>query len=414
MIYFVDFETRSRSPIKEVGARNYVADPSTEAVFLAIVREDGRYAWVWSPFQREPLGYMGDPPGLEECELIEGGLPTFGPGDMLCAHNAEDFDRPVWEALGLPSPPGGWLDSMPRARRASLPGKLENLCAYVLGVGKDKEARKVTLSLSKPVALSRAAVDACRQWAAAWWAGAKDRAPPPAVSWILGPPPWEKAAILSLAEAPPYGCEVLRDPDPAQLTAVGRYCLLDAALLRMVWIKERLGEPNVDDPVLAVSDTINRRGVKVDLDLVDRLLRAADRVVRQASERAAKASEGKVTEATLRSTAELRAWLKTQGVDLPDVKAETVRAAMAEMGLALECSPTPLARESAVYEVLAARLDVARVSAGKLRAARARTSADGRLRGAYGYAAAHTWRWNSRGMQIHNLPRPVKGTPVLP
>ena len=246
-------------------------------------------------------------------------------------------------------------------------------------------------------------MDACRQWASAWWAGAKDRAAPPAVSWILGPPPWEKAAILSLAEAPPYGCEVLRDPDPAQLTAVGRYCLLDAALLRMVWIKERLGEPNVDDPVLAVSDTINRRGVKVDLDLVDRLLRAADRVVRQAGERAAKASDGKVTETTLRSTAELRAWLKTQGVDLPDVKAETVRAAAAT-----------LEAGSPAAEVLAARLDVARVSAGKLRAARARTSADGRLRGAYGYAAAHTWRWNSRGMQIHNLPRPVKGTPVLP
>lgn len=395
MIFFVDFETRSDSPLKAVGAWNYVADPSTEVLSVAIVREDGLAAWVWSPFGTK-FGYLGDPPGLEECVLYENALPTFGPGDQLCAHNAESFDRPVWEALGWPAPSGGWLDSQPRARRASLPGKLESLCAFVLGVGKDKEARKVTLEMSKRRKLSKAAVDACVRWVESG-TGPK----PPALRWLLGPEPWDPALLRSLATHPPYGVEVLRDPDEAQLTAIVRYNLLDSALLRMAWIREGLGVPNPDDPTLEVDQKINRRGVKVDLELVQRLLRAADEVSRAAGERAALATQGAVTEETLRSTVELKKWLLSQKIDLPDVKAETVRAAM-------------VGREGPVWVVLQARLEVAKVSAGKLRALKLQTGSDGRLRHAYGYHHAHTGRWNSRGVQIHNLPRAVKGTPVLP
>jgi len=49
------------------------------------------------------------------------------------------------------------------------------------------------------------------------------------------------------------------------------------------------------------------------------------------------------------------------------------------------------------------------VAAGKLRALKARTCRDGRLRGALAYHQAHTGRWAGRGVQPQNLPRPAKG-----
>lgn len=400
---FLDFETRSRADLPVIGGHNYCTDPTTEIVCLCAATEDGSRAWVVTPFPG-PLGHLGEPLGLDDCDLEECCDAVDLPASLLAeiqrdpravAHNAEGFDRLLWRSFGFPEVE--WLDSLPRARRAGLPGKLEQLTQILYGTGKDKAGRRVMLGLSKPVALSRAAVDAAVRAARA---GAPDRT----LRMILGPNP-SADALRSVVEAPPYGVEVLRDPDPAQLTEVVRYCLLDVALLRAAWLDEGLGRPHVDDPVLAEDTAVNRRGMPVDLELTRALLVEADKVTADAGRRASEATAGEVTESTLRSTAELKAWLRRHKVDLADVKADTVRAVLAE-----RAARSPLTAVSdPVSIVLAARLDVARVAAGKLRALLARVCPDGRLRGALAYHQAHTGRWAGRGVQVQNLPRPPKG-----
>ena len=59
-----------------------------------------------------------------------------------------------------------------------------------------------------------------------------------------------------------------------------------------------------------------------------------------------------------------------------------------------------------VRRVLEIRAEAARTSTAKLRAFRARTCGDGRLRDNLLYHGAATGRWSGRGVQLQNLPRP--------
>ena len=394
--FFCDFETRSWENLKVVGGRNYVAG-NTDV--LALCGTDGVRDYVWSPFGG-PLG----PLGAKRPLVVEHGpYPTAivaaTEGATLLAHNAEGFDRPLWEALGLPE--RVWIDSVPLARRAQLPGKLQDLAERVLGVGKDKAGRDVTLSLSKPVELSRAAVDLALRAAQDYLDGILYPKQGLATLTMLlgGPGRASNEALRALLESPPYGAAVLRDPSPAQLTEVVRYCLKDVDLMREACLRARLLEPHMDDDALEADRRINARGVAVDLPLVHCLLRHADRVVAEAGAAASAATDGAIGEAELRKTAKLRSWLAENGLVVDDTKAETIKPLLATT-------------DGAVATVLRARLDVARVSTGKLRALVNRTQRDGRLRGMHGYYDAHTGRWTGRDVQTQNLPRGVKGTPA--
>jgi DNA polymerase len=61
----------------------------------------------------------------------------------------------------------------------------------------------------------------------------------------------------------------------------------------------------------------------------------------------------------------------------------------------------------AAIRALELRQRLAKSSTSKLDAFAARTGPDGRLRHEFAYYGAHTGRWSSRGVQIHNLPRGV-------
>lgn len=399
---WLDFETRSLSPIKVVGGRNYVDDPTTSV--LTLCATDGVRDYVWSPFPG-PLGPLGNArPLVVEHGPYPSAIVAASEGHELVAHNAEGFDRPLWEALGLPE--RVWIDSIPLARRAQLPGKLQDLAERVLGVGKDKKGQDVTLSLSKPVELSRAAVDNAMRAAKALLAGGPGMIDNVVDTFgvrtlrMLVADGWTDDTLRSLLASPPYGASVLRDPSPAQLTEVVRYCLKDVDLMKRACEQARLLEPHMDDDTLEADRRVNARGVAVDLPLVHCLLRHADRIVAEAGAAAAAATDGAIGEAELRKTAKLRSWLAEQGVLVDDTKAETVRPLLAAGDL-----PAPLAT------VLRARLDVARVSTGKLRALVNRTQADGRLRGMHGYYDAHTGRWTGRDVQTQNLPRAIESTP---
>lgn len=380
---FVDFETRSRADIKLLGGLNYVAHPTTDV--LALCASDGTRRWCWSPFGLPDRRALGAEVSVstEPWEIV-----AATEGARVVAHNAEGFDRPVWEALGLPE--REWVDSLPLARRAQLPGKLESLAAYVLGEGKAEAGRKVTLSLSKPIALSAAAIDLAVQAARSYLAGCLLPTGARQLQ-LLGVWPPSDEALRSLIASPPYGAEVLPTPSPAQLTEVIRYCMQDVELLRRVCEAERLLEPHMDDDALEADRRVNHRGVAVDLALVDRLLTEADAQKARAGARVHAITGGALGEADLRRPARLRAWFAEQGVEVEDCTGPTL---------------FPLLRHAdpAVVAVAQARRDVARVVTGKLKAAKLLVSADARLRGSHVYCKAHTWRWASRGVQTQNLP----------
>lgn len=91
---------------------------------------------------------------------------------------------------------------------------------------------------------------------------------------------------------------------------------------------------------------------------------------------------------------QIRDWLSTRGAILPDMKAETIEAALEKGGM------NPEARR-----VLVLRQNLALVAVKKFGAALHAGGEDDRLRGQFMYHGAHTGRWTGRSVQLHNMPR---------
>lgn len=333
---YLDWETRSMVSIKLCSGPAYVAHGTTEVLCGAAILPDGS-EWTWSPWL--PSGSPLPPPAVLDAALRHG----------VAAHNAEGFDRLVWEALDLP--PVRWLDTAKLARRRGLPGSLEGACQAALGVGKDAAGSKVMLKLSTP----------------------------------------QRGRLLA--------------PVPALLTAVVRYCLRDVRVMRDLAEAERLFDPHPDDPTLDLDTAVNRRGVAIDLDWIHALLAAtrAHGDAALASVRAALAEAGWTPPEDaapdadpvvtfLRSPAQLLPFLRRRaGAEaVPDCRADTMRALLGH--------PHP-----AVASTAAGRLVVARVTSGKLHRMLAQ-AVDGRLTHLLAYHSAHTGRWGGRGVQPQNMP----------
>lgn len=472
MLIYLDLETRSLADLPTVGGDNYAADASSEILLGCALAEDGRL-WLWSPHPG-PLDaaevargwadllddVLPQPPSLGSADLPPD-LAAFVPAARLVAHNAEGFDRLVWEGLDYPAP-AAWLDSYPRALRACLPGRLNDLGAYVLGAQKDASGPRLIRLYSVPNShAEKAAVKALeaaerefkRELAKVEKARAKalkrgeplpplpqrperdpslldeDEVPTVAEPRLLTPAVCRRCAPLPSPVPDCPACRAgVRSPfvNPAHdaLTALARYCARDVALLACVWLAEGLGEPHEDDAALELDARVNRRGVALDRELLRRLALVEGSLTLAAEERAAAAlGTPNVAEAatTLRSPSALLAWLHHEhaawasgaaaqlapddedGDEEPgERRIADTRAGTVDALLALD--PPPTARV-----VLEARRDVARVTAGKLAAALRRVGSDGRLRHVLAYYGAHTGRWAGRGVQPQNLPRCPEG-----
>lgn len=207
-----DFESRSRCNLKKRGGRLYWEDPSSEAICAVThcVRTGEVRTWV---------------PGDEPPRLA-----------VAVAHNATGFDRFAAARCGWKV--DTWIDSAQLARRAGLPGALDQLGTRWLGTAKDKAGSKLTVSLSRA---SRA-----------------------------------KARMGQLPELTPE----VRD-------RVLSYCASDVEILSETW--GRL-EPwnDVDADTAAADRACNDRGIYLDKDLVRALQKQFERQQERAVARAAK------------------------------------------------------------------------------------------------------------------------------
>lgn len=346
----VDFETCSAADIDD-GSAPYAEHESTRvhcAVFvLRGVDTEVRCRWV---------------PGRDLPAWVVGHVTA---GGRLLAHN-DAFERAIWHYIltpkfGWPEPAlDQWEDSLAVAAAHALPLNLGLLGAAIgAKVLKDDEGNRLMKSLSKV----RRKND----------------------QWIY--------PVVS----------------PAQLERLLDYCETDVLSMLDCWARLPKLIPE-EQAMLRLDRKINTRGMLLDLPFAASMRRMAAARARELDAEGWAVTEELVS---LGSPEALKEWLRKQGIRLPRAvrkKADGTfhatdsadRTAIAEI-LGREDTP-PIVRD-----VLGMRLEAGRVTS-LAKAARAPLVAnkDGRLRNALRYSKAHTGRWASSGLQIHNLARPTK------
>lgn len=336
----LDFETASEADLKALTSLGYAQHPSTQVVCCGFL--DTRSGET----HMHRRGNAALPPWLL-VKLKDPSLPVV-------AHNAE-FDANIWEfvaaaRLGWPVLPlSRWVCTVKRAVLANLPGKLESL------------GKALGLTEQKDVSGGAEMLQYCRLQ------------------------PGQPLAI----------------PPDAQ-ERIERYCLQDvvttAEALRVL-PKPTIGEVEVQ----IVDAVINRRGVAVDLPLLQAFARCAD-------------ARGKDLAALVQDragfaptqTKKLGDFLREHGFPPPTVRrangseSESVNAETIAGLLEREDLPP------AVRDILEARTEAAKLaSIGKLRKI-ASVAVGGRVHNAFFYAEQVTGRWSSRGVQLHNLAKTPK------
>jgi len=367
----VDFETQSAVDIKEAGARTYVEHPSTRILILAACVDDVFHVWIpdyikvntdsWTskslwPYQIKPA---------KEVRLYRGTSPTellscLTTDRTLCAHNAYGFDRQIWNRF---LPCGfRWLDTLPLARQSGRNGKLDSLGKNLLGIGKD-HAKKLLPKLTTAHA--------------SYWFNDG------------------------------YSYPQINNGD---LQAFTRYAVGDVELLRRLW--SEFDSVKVEADVIHVHDTINSRGIEADAELLECVERLSLFSVGEAVNEIKRLTRGKLHEDNIRSGKQVQEWLETFGVQITDdsgnpcLRKEIVQKFI-DSPYVLEDNLTAVTEIPPVcIDVMRLRMKALRITDAKVKRARSRIGRDSRVRDLFAYHNAHTGRWSSYGVNIHNLPRP--------
>ena len=338
----IDFETRSEADLKTVGPWVYAAHPSTEILCMAyeVKGKSGVCTGI--------TGLTRDLDWLARFYL-------FGAEGLVEAHNVQ-FERAIWFHIMTGRfnyrniAAWRWRDSAAKAAANALPRALGKAGAALgLDVQKDEGGRRIMLKMSKPRKPTK-----------------------------HNPATWHE--------------------DPADRWRLFEYCLDD------VLAEKALSE--ACDPLVAfehkvwqIDQAINTRGVYVDLDAIQGAIDIIAEVEKKAVRKLEKITDGEVTSAG--QVARLVKWAGDQGVELPNLQAATVDAAL---GADLPDD---------VRAALGVRRLLGKTSVKKYQAMKARASADGRVRSHLIYCGAErSGRWAGSGIQIQNYPRGSIKDPV--
>lgn len=147
-----------------------------------------------------------------------------------------------------------------------------------------------------------------------------------------------------------------------------------------------------------LDQTINARGVEVDLDLAHAAIKSADVLKDDYAEQTSELTFGEV-DSTTQGASLLKHILDGYGVTLPDLRKSTLE----------EVLKSDAQLPAIVTELIHIRLGASRTSAKKYQALINATSEDGRLRGTLQFCgASRTGRWAGRVFQPQNLARVPK------
>lgn len=351
MILAFDFETCSAASIKD-GAAAYAQHPSTRVwcgVF-ALTTGRGKVSNVtrWRPGQPVPAFVN---------EHVLAGRP-------MLAHNASFEDSIIRfllsHTVGFAKPsPDQWIDTAALASCFNLPFSLAGL-AEAIGAEQQKDMEGNDLMKS--------------------------------------------FANVTVKD----GKFVYPTPTPAEIDRIELYCERD--VLTMIECLWRLPRPHpFEVATMRVDRRINHRGMRLDQEFAEQLVRAA------------KARGDAITEEVFAATNDLFGlpsppalidWLAAQGVEAPRIvrkRADKTRVTSPSVGRAAIAELLKRDLPKQVRAVLEYRLEAGRLtSLAKAAKVPSLVNADGRLRHALRYCGAHTGRWSSKGFQAHNLARPSK------
>ena len=371
---FIDFETASAADLRSVGGRRYASHTSTRVLCLCASWDlpNGtarNLAWVPSSLGLSALPHFT----TDGTEIVRGdeipeelALAVRSIGSVA-AHNANSFDRHVWDKFVKVRVPT-WVDTIHLARAAGLPAGLDKLGQW-FGLGGKDEGSAV---LKKVMRLE-------------WDDKLQD---------------WSNKFIA-----------------PGSVATVVRYCVRDVDLLRTIWDRVTSDGDACDAGAIEFDQRVNDFGVGFDERLAARIATVSTQLVTESGQEIERLTNGALKATDLRSIPKVKAWLETHGVSLQNLRRETVESFIANPDSFItgqddtdeyEPAEDAIGVTPEVMQVLRLRNSALRVTGAKLERASA-ACINGRLFDLFGYHQAHTGRWSSRLMQVHNLPSGVSG-----
>ena len=346
-ILWFDCETYSECDLKAHGTHRYAEHPSTEITVAQWAIDDGEP--VVCDCTEEPHPAKVSPFGMLMAALRD-------PSVTIVAHNSM-FDRTLLRhCWGIDVPVSRWQDTMIKAMSHGLPGSLDKI-GQIVGLEADQ---------------------------------AKDKRGRDLIQLFCKPRP--KNSTLRRAT---------RETHPEQWAEFLEYSRQDIVAMRAIDRRLPTWNYRAGHPELALwhlDQRINDRGVAVDLDLARAAIDAVDREQKRLKREVQEVTDGLVQSVSKRD--QLLSFICAEyGVDLPDLKADTVKRRLEDPEL-----------PEGVKLLLAMRLEGTKTSTAKYKALAKATSADGRLRNTLQFAGAQrTARWAGRIFQPQNMPRPDIG-----
>jgi DNA polymerase len=339
-ILWFDSETFSECDLKAHGTHRYAEAPSTEITVAQWAIDDGE------PVVEDLSG--GKPVSFDLAGWLERS------DCQVVAHNSA-FDRTlVRHCWNLDVPIERWRDTMVRALTHGLPGALGKI-GPILGLDedeqKDKRGGQLIQLFCKPRPKNMTVRRATRWTHPAEWAEFLE---------------YSRQDIISMRA-------------------------IDRALPAWNYQGNELALWHLDQ-------RINDRGFAIDLDLA-RAAIAATEVEKARLKKATQEATNDLVSAPSKRDDLLAFILAEYGVDLPDMKADTLRRRLEDPEL-----------PDGVKLLISIRLEATKTSTAKYQTALKATSADGRMRNTMQFAGAlRTSRWAHRLFQPGNMPRPSEG-----
>lgn len=342
-ILWFDCETYSECDLKAHGTHRYAEHESTEITVAQWAIDDGEPD-VLDCTESTSLG------AAKRAILLHF---LRDPSVTVIAHNSM-FDRTLLRhCWGIDVPVARWQDTMIQAMAHGLPGGLDKI-GQIVGLDADQ---------------------------------AKDKRGRELIQLFCKPRP--KNSTLRRAT---------RETHPEQWAEFLEYSRQDIVAMRAIGTRlptwnYRAGHAELS--LWHLDQRINDRGVAVDLGLARAAIDAVAIEQKRLKREVIEATDGLVASASKRD--QLLAYICAEyGVDLPDLKADTLRRRIEDPDL-----------PEGVKLLLSIRLEATKTSTAKYKALANAASADGRMRNTLQFAGAQrTARWAGRIFQPQNLPRP--------
>lgn len=349
MSFHIDYETYSTADLPSVGSWRYAFDPFTEILCVAIAHGDDEPV-LWLPAPYRPADYDPAPADALLNRLVNSDGPVY-------AHNV-GFEFPITEALwqkttGLPKiAVHRWRCTAAMARKAALPHSLAK-CAAKLGLAQQKDNKG-------------------------------------------------SALIRKFSMPQKDGRRIKPKDDPEAFKSFCDYCVQDVRVEQEIHQKLKAFELTGFQLEVFQSDLLmNKRGIPINLDAV----RNAKKIVEEASTEAVTEFKA-LTGLDPTQVIAFREWLAQRGVDVPDLRAETIDELL---------DSDELEADGDAGRALELRRRVSFAATRKLDAFEAYAGPhDNKVRGILTYyGAVRTGRWSSSGPQVQNAKKPKKALEKL-